>query len=328
MEHSGPLSGEIMNQTKKRKAIETVRGYKIKSKIKERPSNQCCCLMFSNTLFKKKKKTVLILGSIFFFFFAPHLTRQSKFYAPFFSKLRKFRRAALKNKPCPLPTSFPGFSPTRRAGRREPWERGWFLTRRWRNFMVNRSPITAKQFLIPQVWNENETGAEMCPAILVLWVKQQFCTCKHFFDVHYTTTRRNLPMLRFVEDVNIWRWIFLNWAVPSYFFQRRFHSLITWIARKGNLTNKPEAQRKRTQPCWPKTPNIQNIDGCYILRPFAHPVACCMLLWVVAQSLKPVKRLYGQQCRESLRPFVRCFRRTVRTFYPHPPARMSRRTWD
>jgi len=33
-----------------------------------------------------------------------------------------------------------------------------------------------------------------------------------------------------------------------------------------------------------------NIVGCYMLRPFAHPVACCwMLLRVVAQSLKPVK---------------------------------------
>ena len=38
-------------------------------------------------------------------------------------------------------------------------------------------------------------------------------------------------------------------------------------------------------------PNI----GCYLLRPLAHPVACCwMLLCVVAQSLKPVK-LFSQQ---------------------------------
>ena len=38
-----------------------------------------------------------------------------------------------------------------------------------------------------------------------------------------------------------------------------------------------------------------NIVGCYMLRPFAHPVACCWtLLRVVAQSLKPVK-LFGQQ---------------------------------
>ena len=41
--------------------------------------------------------------------------------------------------------------------------------------------------------------------------------------------------------------------------------------------------------------NGRNIVGCYMLRPFAHPVACCwMLLCVVAQSLKPVK-LFSQQ---------------------------------
>ena len=46
------------------------------------------------------------------------------------------------------------------------------------------------------------------------------------------------------------------------------------------------------QHCWPTTPNIV---GCYMLHPFAHPVACCwMLLHVVAQSLKPVK-LFSQQ---------------------------------
>ena len=37
------------------------------------------------------------------------------------------------------------------------------------------------------------------------------------------------------------------------------------------------------------------IVGCYMLRPFAHPVACClMLLRVVAQSLQLVK-LFSQQ---------------------------------
>ena len=41
--------------------------------------------------------------------------------------------------------------------------------------------------------------------------------------------------------------------------------------------------------------NGRNIVGCYMLRPFAHPVACCwMFLRVVAQSLKPVKH-FSQQ---------------------------------
>ena len=45
------------------------------------------------------------------------------------------------------------------------------------------------------------------------------------------------------------------------------------------------ANRRNLVDHW--TPNIV---GCYMLRPFSHPVACCwILLRVVAQSLKPVK---------------------------------------
>ena len=36
-----------------------------------------------------------------------------------------------------------------------------------------------------------------------------------------------------------------------------------------------KAACKRTQHCWPTTPNIVE---CYMLRPFAHPVACCWML--------------------------------------------------
>ena len=61
-----------------------------------------------------------------------------------------------------------------------------------------------------------------------------------------------------------------------------------------------------------------------MLCPFTHPVLhCCLLLGVVAQSLKPVERLVrckrtqqlltlfvgpGQQCWEFLRPFTCIFR--------------------
>ena len=58
-----------------------------------------------------------------------------------------------------------------------------------------------------------------------------------------------------------------------------------------------------------------------MLRPLAHPIACsCVLLEVVAQSLKPVKLLapwkrtqelpilLGQQSWELLRPFTRSLR--------------------
>ena len=65
---------------------------------------------------------------------------------------------------------------------------------------------------------------------------------------------------------------------------------------RGSIATEAEpafkAPCKRTQHCWRTTPNIV---GCYMLRPFAHPVACCWILFcVVAQSLKLVK-LFSQQ---------------------------------
>ena len=47
---------------------------------------------------------------------------------------------------------------------------------------------------------------------------------------------------------------------------------------------KPRAKCKRTQNCWPTSRNnSQRFSGCYMLRPFARPVACCcVLLGVVA----------------------------------------------
>ena len=43
-----------------------------------------------------------------------------------------------------------------------------------------------------------------------------------------------------------------------------------------------KVQCKRTQHCWLTTPNV---IGCYMLRPFAYPFACCcVLMGVVAQS--------------------------------------------
>ena len=49
--------------------------------------------------------------------------------------------------------------------------------------------------------------------------------------------------------------------------------------------------------------NGRNIVGCYILRLSAHPVACCcVLLGVVAQSLKTVKLLANNS--QLLRPFA------------------------
>ena len=44
---------------------------------------------------------------------------------------------------------------------------------------------------------------------------------------------------------------------------------------KFSVCSLTKAPWKRTQHCWPITPKIV---GCYMLRPFAHPVACCCVL--------------------------------------------------
>ena len=75
------------------------------------------------------------------------------------------------------------------------------------------------------------------------------------------------------------------------------HSLTSLLEIKRcarNLQIKPRA-------------NERNIFGCYMLRMFAHPVACSVvLLGAVAQSLKLIKRL-PQQCWDLLRPFSSSF---------------------
>ena len=55
------------------------------------------------------------------------------------------------------------------------------------------------------------------------------------------------------------------------------------------LSQSGKATYKQTKHFWPTIPNI---IGYYMLLSFAHPVTyCCVLLRVVAQSLKPVKLL-------------------------------------
>ena len=62
-------------------------------------ANDSSANLFLRVIFVKfwLLKSVLILGCIFL---CPHLTRQRKFYAAFFSKLQKSHKAAHWNKPC------------------------------------------------------------------------------------------------------------------------------------------------------------------------------------------------------------------------------------
>ena len=68
------------------------------------------------------------------------------------------------------------------------------------------------------------------------------------------------------------------------------------------MYTKFKAPCKRTQLCWPATPNIV---GCYMLRPFAHPVACCCAKFETGQTFQPTtpnislfldRRSVAQQC--------------------------------
>ena len=68
-----------------------------------------------------------------------------------------------------------------------------------------------------------------------------------------------------------------------------------------------KATCKRIWHCSPTTPSTV---GCYMSRPFAHPVACrCLLLEVVAQSLKPVTLLSTYKRTQQLPTKLRLFAR-------------------
>ena len=53
-----------------------------------------------------------------------------------------------------------------------------------------------------------------------------------------------------------------------------------------SFRNKHSFPNKRTQHCWPTTPNIV---GCYMLRPFAHPVECCCAKFEIGQTFRYVQ---------------------------------------
>ena len=66
-----------MTQTKKKKGIESVKGYKVQSKLIERPSNQSCFSDVFELILHLKKNSTYPYSWVYFF--APHLTRQRKF---------------------------------------------------------------------------------------------------------------------------------------------------------------------------------------------------------------------------------------------------------
>ena len=57
------------------------------------------------------------------------------------------------------------------------------------------------------------------------------------------------------------RWTLMN----SQGYKVKENELLSFHGKGNNMTLKPRA-------------NGRNIVGCYLLRPFAHPVACCWML--------------------------------------------------
>ena len=83
--------------------------------------------------------------------------------------------------------------------------------------------------------------------------------------------------------------IFSRYLVPFPQTESPFKGYNNCRSRRGNRKHFGEIAGLKPRA------NGRNIVGCYMLRPFALPVACCwMLLCVVVQSLKPVK-LFSQQ---------------------------------
>ena len=97
------------------------------------------------------------------------------------------------------------------------------------------------------------------------------------------------------------------WQVVAY---ERWSHIEVQLQIMSGLISCSKAPCKRTGFCWPATANIV---GCYMLRPSVHPVAyCCVLLGLLVQSLKSVKRqlIRTDGCNDS----QRCWANNVRNF--------------
>ena len=71
---------------------------------------------------------------------------------------------------------------------------------------------------------------------------------------------------------------FAGFFLDKFLLQEFFWEIVT------PLSVISKAPCKRTQHCWLTTPNIV---GCYMLRPFAHPVACCWAKFETGQTFQP-----------------------------------------
>ena len=85
-------------------------------------------------------------------------------------------------------------------------------------------------------------------------------------------------MLVFNGNTSTDIWMIFPWEKVLIFFTlHNFKSSTTlrWGRDTWRSSKLPQAICKRTQHCWATTPNIV---GCYMLCPFANPIACCCVL--------------------------------------------------
>ena len=87
-----------------------------------------------------------------------------------------------------------------------------------------------------------------------------------------------------IENIKI-QFTWLTYSYLAFFVFSYYFCMSVIVVRYASHTSK--APCKRTQHCWPSTPNMV---GCYMLCPFTHPVACrCVLLHPFARGLSCFK---------------------------------------
>ena len=123
---------------------------------------------------------------------------------------------------------------------------------------------------------------------------------QHCRDLLCPFARRSLRVQRF--SFNNWDWcrttVRILWSFYLLLFLcwKESINFSVWQYREENdkhILKSKARPWKRIQHCWLTTPNIVAVTCCVRLPGF------------VAQSLKPVATLLGQECCELLRPFAR-----------------------
>ena len=114
-----------------------------------------------------------------------------------------------------------------------------------------------------------------------------------FYHLHHQHHHHQEPILIVTATRTPCSWSLFS---PSFIIYSLDLLKLINVARK--------APCKRTQNCWPTT---SKIVGCYMLRPFAHPVACCCMLFRKVWNRSNFSANNFQQCATMFDPFAQLF---------------------